>query len=87
MELKLSSTLLDASVFVSPGNSARTVKRKHLLCLCLLLRNQTKRGKICKRYHAQLRIFASSSDWSIVLFVSVVIGQRDFFGLRFTTLN
>ena len=35
----------------------------------------------------RLQVFASSSDWLIVLFTSVVIGQRNYFGFGFATLN
>ena len=35
----------------------------------------------------QLHVFASSSDWFLVLFSSVVIGQSDYFWFGFTTLN
>ena len=34
-----------------------------------------------------LRVFASSLDWFIALFGSVVIGQRDCFGLGLTVPN
>ena len=32
-------------------------------------------------------VFASSSDWFIGLFTTVVIGQSNYFGFSFTTLN
>ena len=32
-------------------------------------------------------VFASSSDWFIGLFTTVVIGQSNYFGFGFTTLN
>ena len=35
----------------------------------------------------QLHVFASNSDWLVVLFTSVVIGQSNYFGFGFTTLN
>ena len=35
----------------------------------------------------RLDVFASSSDWFLVLFSSVVIGQSDYFGFGFTILN
>ena len=35
----------------------------------------------------QLRVFSSSTNWLIVLFTSVVFGQRNYFGFGFTTLN
>ena len=35
----------------------------------------------------RLQVFASSSDWLFVLFPSVLIGQSDYFGFGFTTLN
>ena len=35
----------------------------------------------------RLHVFASSSDGLIVLFTSVVIGQRNYFGFGLTTLN
>ena len=35
----------------------------------------------------RLYVFASSSDWLLVLLSSLVIGQSDYFGLGFTTLN
>ena len=34
-----------------------------------------------------LHVFALSSDWFLVLFLSVVIGQSDCFGFGFTTFN
>ena len=34
-----------------------------------------------------LHEFASSSDWFIMLFTCVVIGQSNYFGFGFTTLN
>ena len=33
----------------------------------------------------RLHVFASSSDWFIGLSASLVIGQSDYFGFRFTT--
>ena len=39
------------------------------------------------RAWCRLHVFASSSDRLIVLFTSVVIGQRNHFGFGFTTLN
>ena len=36
-----------------------------------------------RRWH----VFASRSDWFIVLFTSVVISQSNYFGFGFTTLN
>ena len=45
-------------------------------------------------FHAwhQLHVFASNSDWLVVLFTSVVIGHSNnqsnyYFGFGFTTLN
>ena len=35
----------------------------------------------------QLHVFASNSDWLFVLFTSVAIGQRNYFGFGFATLN
>ena len=35
----------------------------------------------------KLHVFASSSDWFVVLFSSVVIGQSDYFRFGFTSLN
>ena len=35
----------------------------------------------------QLHVFASSSDWFIGLFTTVVIGQGNYFGFGFTTLS
>ena len=35
----------------------------------------------------QLHVFASNSDWLVVLFPSVVIGQSNYFGFGFTTRN
>ena len=35
----------------------------------------------------QLHVFASNSDWLVVLFTSVAIGQTNYFGFGFTTLN
>ena len=35
----------------------------------------------------QLHVFASNSDWLVVLFTSVAIGQSSYFGFGFTTLN
>ena len=35
----------------------------------------------------QLHVFASNSDWLVVLFTSVAIGQSNYFGFGFTTLN
>ena len=35
----------------------------------------------------QLHVFASSCDWLIALFASVVIGQSDYCGLGFTALK
>ena len=35
----------------------------------------------------QLHVFASNFDWLIVLFASVAIGQSNYFGFGFTTLN
>ena len=35
----------------------------------------------------KLHVFASSSDWLIMLFTSVVIGQKNYFGFGFITLN
>ena len=35
----------------------------------------------------RLHVFASNSDWFITLFASVVIGQSNYSGFGFTTLN
>ena len=35
----------------------------------------------------RLHVFASSSDWLIALFASVVIGQSDYFGFSLLTLE
>ena len=35
----------------------------------------------------QLHVFSSNSDWLVVLFTSVAIGQGNYFGFGFTTLN
>ena len=35
----------------------------------------------------RLHVFASNSDWLVVLFTSVAIGQSNYFGFGFTTLN
>ena len=35
----------------------------------------------------QLHVFALNSDWLVVLFTSVAIGQSNYFGFGFTTLN
>ena len=35
----------------------------------------------------QLHLFASNSDWLVVLFTSIAIGQSNYFGFGFTTLN
>ena len=35
----------------------------------------------------QLHVFASNSDWLVVLFTSVAIGQSNYFGFGLTTLN
>ena len=32
-------------------------------------------------------VFASNSDWLVVLFTSVAIGQSNYFGFGFTTRN
>ena len=39
------------------------------------------------RASRRLHIFDSISDWFIALFASVVIGQSNYFGFGFTTLN
>ena len=35
----------------------------------------------------QLHVFALNSDWLVVLFTSVAMGQSNYFGFGFTTLN
>ena len=35
----------------------------------------------------QLHVFASNSDWLVVLFTSVAIGQSNYVGFGFATLN
>ena len=41
----------------------------------------------CSRAWRQLHVFTSCSDWLILRFLCVVIGQSDYFGFGFTTLN
>ena len=35
----------------------------------------------------RLHVFASNSDWLVMLFTSVAIGQSNYFGFGFTTLK
>ena len=42
---------------------------------------------VFSRAWRRLHAFASNSDWFIALFTSVVIGQSNYFGFGFTTLN
>ena len=42
---------------------------------------------VFSRAWRQLHVFASDSDWLIVLFTSVAIGQSNYFGFGFTTHN
>ena len=53
---------------------------------------QTKTNRILaarafSRDWRQLHVFASNSDWHVVLFTSAAIGQSNYFGFGFTTLN
>ena len=50
---------------------------------------KTNRGLLARvsRAWRQLHVFASSFDWFIALFISVVIGQSNYFGFGFTTLK
>ena len=51
---------------------------------------QTKTNRVFaafSRAWRQILVFASNSDWLVVLFTSVVIGQSNYFGFGFTTLN
>ena len=55
------------------------------------IRIQTKTNRVLphafSRAWRQLHVFASNSDWIVVLFASVAIGQSNYFGFGFTTLN
>ena len=62
-----------------------------MAALCQPMRSKSK-PIVCwshafSRAWRYLHAFASSSDWFIALFTSVVIGQSNCLGLRFTTLN
>ena len=49
---------------------------------------QTKIKRVCAaRVFPRLTPVALNSDWFIVLFTSVTIGQSNYFGFGFTTLN
>ena len=42
---------------------------------------------VFSRAWRQLHVFASNSDWLVMLFRSFAVGQRNYFGYGFTTLN
>ena len=64
---------------------------KNLVPLSRLIRSKTKtnRDLPARVSHAwrRLHVFALSSDWFIGLFTTVVIGQSNYFGFGFATLN
>ena len=45
------------------------------------------RSHVFSRAWRRLHVFALNSDWFIALFASVVIGQSNYFGFGFTTLD
>ena len=49
--------------------------------------NRASLARAFSRAWHRLHVFASSSDWLIVLFRFVVTGQRNDFGFGFTTLE
>ena len=61
---------------------------KNLAPLSQPIRNETKTcsHSFSRAWH-RLHVFASSSDWFIGLSVSAVIGQSNYFGFSFTTIN
>ena len=50
------------------------------------MRSKTKTNRVFAAWR-QLHVFASNSDWLVVLFTSVAIGQSKYFGFGFTPLN
>ena len=62
---------------------------KNLAPLSRLIRSKTKTNRnLPARVFPRLApVFASSSDWFIGLLTTVVIGQSNYFGFGFTTLN
>ena len=45
------------------------------------------RSYVFSRAWRRLHVFASNSDWLVMLFAPVVIGQSNYFGFGFTTLD
>ena len=64
---------------------------KNLAPLSRPIRSNTKTNRDLParvpRAWRRLHVFASSSDWFIELFTTVVIGQSNYFGFGFATLN
>ena len=64
---------------------------KNLASLSQPIRSKTKINRDLPRRVfprlARLHVFASSSDWFIGLFTTVVVGQSNYFGFGFTTLS
>ena len=61
---------------------------KNLAPLSQPIRTKTKNNRdMFFRTSCRLHVFASSFDWFTGLSVSFVIGQSNYFGFGFTTLN
>ena len=59
----------------------------------IFIQSEVKPKPIASHSHAfsralrQLHVITTSFDWSTVMFMALVIGQSNYFGFGFTTLN
>ena len=51
------------------------------------IQTETNRVFAARVFQRLAPVFASNSDWLVVLFTSVAIGQSNYFGFGVTTLN